>query len=169
MNSQNLDDHRFRFEAYSNEVSNKPLFLHGNALDVLRSLPDQSFDCCMTSPPYWGKRQYAAEGIGLEKDYKDFVKDLSEICLEVKRVLKDTGSFWLNIGDSYKNKQLVGIPWRIAFELTDNQGWTLRNEVVWNKVKGGPDNAKDKLGNVHEKVFHFVKKPKGYFYNVDGD
>lgn len=167
MNPKSLDDSRIQFEAYTRKNSIQPLFLHGSALEVIRSLPDQCIDCCMTSPPYWRKRQYAADGVGLEKDYKAFVKGLSEIFLEVKRVLKDTGSFWLNIGDSYKNKHLVGIPWRIAFELTDNEGWTLRNEVVWNKVKGGPDNAKDKLGNVHEKLFHFVKKPKGYFYDVD--
>lgn len=82
-------------------------------------------------------------------------------------VLKDTGSFWLNIGDSYQNKHLLGIPWRVALELTDNQGWVLRNDVVWNKVKGGPDNSKDKLRNVHEYVFHFVKRPTGYYYDVD--
>jgi DNA modification methylase len=86
---------------------------------------------------------------------------------ELKRVLKPTGSFWLNIGDSYDEKNLVGIPWRVAFELTDNQGWTLRNSVVWNKVKSGMDNSKDRLGNVHELVFHFVKQPKGYYYDAD--
>ncbi len=163
MISKKIDDNRIQFESYICNKSIKPLFLHGDALDVLRSFPDQCIDCCMTSPPYWGKRQYAVEGIGLENDYREFVKDLSEIIFEVKRVLKDTGSFWLNIGDSYNKKQLVGIPWRIAFELTDNQGWILRNEIVWNKVKGGPDNAKDKLGNVHEKIFHFVKKKRVIF------
>ncbi len=85
----------------------------------------------------------------------------------MKRVLKSTGSFWLNLGDTYQNKQLLGIPWRIAFELIDKQGWVLRNDVIWNKVKGGPDNASDKLGNVHEYVFHFVKISKGYYYDVD--
>ncbi len=94
------------------------------------------------------------------------MKALCEVSLELKRVLKDTGSFWLNIGDSYKAKRLLGIPWRVAFEMTDNQGWILRNEVIW-KVKGGPDRARDKLGNVHEQVFHFVKKSKGYCYDAD--
>jgi site-specific DNA-methyltransferase (adenine-specific) len=61
----------------------------------------------------------------------------------------------------------MGIPWRVALELIDSQGWVLRNDVIWNKVKGGPDNSKDKLGNVHEHVFHFVKKAKGYYYDVD--
>lgn len=155
------------FEGYRTSSDINPLFLRGDALAILRQLPDQSIDVALTSPPYWGKRQYAEEGIGLEKDYRDYVRDLCEIFSELKRVLKDTGSFWLNIGDSYKAKQLLGLPWRIAFELTDNQAWILRNEVIWNKVKGGPDNAKDKLGNVHEQVFHFVKKTKNYFYDSD--
>src|SRR5207247_6517515 len=86
--------------------------------------------------------------------------------LELKRVLKPEGSFWLNIGDTYQNKSLVGVPWRIAFELTDNQGWILRNSVIWNKVKSGMDNTTDRLGNVHELVFHFVKQPR-YYYKAD--
>jgi site-specific DNA-methyltransferase (adenine-specific) len=145
----------------------RPLFFWGNCLDVICQFPDRSVDCAITSPPYWGKRQYAEEGIGLETDYRDYIKNICSIFLELKRILKDTGSFWLNIGDTYKAKHLLGIPWRAAFEMTDHQGWILRNEIIWNKVKGGPDNAKDKLGNVHEQIFHFVKKSKGYFYNSD--
>jgi len=144
-----------------------PYFIHGNALDVLKTFPAESIDCCITSPPYWGKRQYDAAGIGLEEDYKDYVRSLCDIFYEVRRVLKNTGSFWLNLGDTYRNKKLLGIPWRIALELMDSQSWVLRNEVIWNKIKGGPDNARDKLGNVHETVFHFVKNAQGYFYDVD--
>lgn len=155
------------FTAYQNETSNSPLFLNGGALDVLKSIPSESVDFVMTSPPYWGKREYESGGIGMEFDYRDFIKDLAAIFLEVKRVLKSSGSFWLNLGDTYSDKGLVGIPWRVAFELTDNQGWILRNSVVWNKLKGGMDNSKDRLGNVHENVFHFVKKAKGYYYNAD--
>lgn len=155
------------FDGYLTSSSNHPLFLMGDTLEILSQLPSKSIDFSMTSPPYWRKRQYAEEGIGLEKDYRDYIKDLCEVFSELKRVLKDTGSFWLNIGDSYKSKQLLGIPWRVAFEMTDNQGWILRNEVIWNKVKGGPDNAKDKLGNVHEQIFHFVKKSEGYYYDSD--
>ena len=121
----------------------------------------------MTSPPYWGKRDYAGGGVGLEPDHEDFISNLTAIFAEVQRVLKPTGSFWLNIGDSYSKKNLLGIPWRVAFELTDQQGWILRNSVIWHKVKGGPDNTKDRLRNVHEAVFHFVKKARGYFYDVD--
>ncbi len=145
-----------------------PLFLIGDSVDVLREIADDTFDCAMTSPPYWGKREYAGGGIGLETDFRQYIEDLVTICAEVKRVLKPTGSFWLNIGDSYANKNLLGIPWRLATKLTDEQGWTLRNSVVWNKIKGGPDNTKDRLRSVHENVFHFVKNSRGYYYDVDG-
>ena len=154
------------FKKYAKESSSLPLALLGDAVAVLADLPDESIDCAMTSPPYWGKREYANGGIGLEKHYKDYIIDLAAIFAELKRVLKPEGSFWLNIGDSYQAKKLVGIPWRVAFELTDNQGWILRNSVVWNKVKSGMDTSRDRLGNVHENVFHFVKRPK-YFYDVD--
>jgi site-specific DNA-methyltransferase (adenine-specific) len=157
----------YRFTEYTQSHDITPLFIKGDALSVLQQLPERSVDFCMTSPPYWGKRQYAEAGIGLEDNYTDYIKYLTTIFLELKRVMKETGSFWLNMGDSYQSKSLLGIPWRVAFELTDNQGWILRNEVIWNKVKGGPDNSKDKLGNVHEHIFHFVKKPKGYYYDSD--
>lgn len=144
-----------------------PIFIHGESLDILKGMPDQSVDMCITSPPYWGHRQYHGGGIGLEKTHTEYIANICMIFLELKRVLKDEGSFWLNIGDSYKNKSLLGIPWRVAFELIDEQGWVLRNSVIWNKVKGSPDNSKDKLRNVHENLFHFVKKTKGYYYNAD--
>ena len=159
--------HRQALENYTREKSLSPLFFHGNALTVLKDFPDGSIDCAMTSPPYWGKREYQNGGIGLEDDYRDFVKDLAAIFFELQRALKPEGSFWLNIGDTYENKGLVGVPWRVAFELTDRQGWILRNSVIWNKVKSGMDNTKDRLGNVHEHVFHFVKQAKGYYYNAD--
>src|SRR3990167_3679100 len=105
----------------------RPLFIHGEVLETLRTFPDESIDCCMTSPPYWGQRQYAVSGIGLETDYRDYIVHLASVFKEVKRVLKSTGSFWLNLGDTYQNKRLLGIPWRIAFILIDDQGWILRN------------------------------------------
>lgn len=155
------------FNHYMNLKTKSPLFVHGDALQVLRELPDNSIDLCITSPPYWRKRQYSNGGIGLEKNYKDYISNLCEITVEIQRTLKQTGSFWLNIGDSYLNKNLLGIPWRVVFELIDNQGWILRNDIIWNKIKGGLDNSTDKLGNVHENIFHFVKKTHGYYYNVD--
>jgi len=159
--------YRYAVERYTLGTSLQPLLLHGDALSTLKEFPNDSIDCVMTSPPYWGKREYESGGIGNESDYKDFVKDLALVFLELKRVLKPTGSFWLNIGDSYANKGLLGIPWRLAFELTDRQGWVLRNSVIWNKVKSGMDNSKDRLGNVHENIFHFVKQAKNYYYDAD--
>ncbi len=143
-----------------------PLFLCGDALAVVSCLPAESIDFAMTSPPYWGQRAYSGGGIGLESTYQEYVDNLLEIFAEMKRILKPSGSFWLNIGDAYDKKCLTGIPWRVALGMIDQQGWLLRNEVVWNKVKGGPDNATDKLRNVHEPVYHFVKSSK-YFYNAD--
>jgi site-specific DNA-methyltransferase (adenine-specific) len=135
-------------------------------LEILKKFPEKSIDIVITSPPYWGKREYSNGGIGLEKEPNNFINNLLQVIFEIKRVLKPEGSFWLNIGDTYKNKSLAGIPWRIAIKMIDEQGWILRNEVIWNKVKGGMDNAKDKLGNIHEPLFHFVKSCK-YFYDVD--
>lgn len=160
-------DYGHAFAVYQRKTTLHPLLLNGDALAVLKSLPDECIDFAMTSPPYWGKREYENGGIGLEADYREFVKDLAAIFSELKRVLKPAGSFWLNIGDTYNDKGLVGIPWRVAFELTDVQGWTMRNSVVWNKLKGGMDNSKDRLANVHENLFHFVKQAKGYYYNAD--
>lgn len=160
-------------EGYSQAVTHhiagtslQPLLMQGDALVVLRQLPSSSVDCVMTSPPYWGKREYAGGGIGLEPTYDAYIAALARIFLEVRRVLIPEGSFWLNIGDTYSDKNLVGIPWRLALTLTDQGGWILRNSVIWNKVKSGMDNSKDRLGNIYENVFHFVKQPK-YFYDTD--
>lgn len=151
---------------YIRNEEKKPLLLTGDSLLILQQIPDNSIDCCMTSPPYWKKREYANGGIGLEDNYEDYINNLVNICMEVYRVIKPTGSFWLNIGDTYQNKNLLNIPWRVAIELTNN-GWILRNTIIWNKVKGGMDNSQDRLGNVYEPLFHFVKKSKGYYYDID--
>ncbi|OQY32941.1 MAG: site-specific DNA-methyltransferase, partial [Anaerolineaceae bacterium 4572_5.2] len=155
------------FISYQNNQELSPLLLLGNALSALQDIPDNSIDFCMTSPPYWGKRQYDNGGLGLEKKHEDYISKLVAIFSQIRRILKPTGSFWLNMGDSYLDKRLLGIPWRVTFALSDQQGWILRNEIIWNKVKGGPDNTKDRLRTVHEQIFHFVKTPKGYYYNVD--
>ncbi len=143
-----------------------PLFLQGDTHALLKLFPADCIDCVITSPPYWGQRAYINGGIGLEDKWEDYVNNLLVIFCELKRILKPSGSFWLNIGDTYQRKSLVGIPWRIALAMTDKQGWILRNSVIWNKVKGAPDNAKDKLRNLYEPVFHFVKTDR-YFYDVD--
>jgi DNA modification methylase len=151
---------------YLRSGDSQPLFLIGDSLQVLASFPREFIDCCMTSPPYWGQRAYSGGGIGLEETYVEYLEDLLAIVAEVRGVLKPTGSLWLNIGDVYQHKSLLGIPWRVTLAMTDRQGWILRNNVIWNKVKGGPDNTKDKLRNVHEHVFHFVKSER-YFYDAD--
>jgi DNA modification methylase len=144
----------------------KPNFVVGEAICALSAMPRASVDCIVTSPPYWGKREYENGGIGLENKHTSYVEALAKIVDACEGVLKPTGSLWLNIGDTYKGKHLLGIPWRVAFELTDNRGWILRNSIVWNKVKSGMDNSRDRLGNRHEMIFHFVRQPK-YFYDAD--
>jgi DNA modification methylase len=158
---------RVSFDEFRAARGHLPLFMLGDAASILDELPAASIDFCMTSPPYWGQRSYSGGGLGLEERYEDYIGNLTAIFGKVKRVLKRTGSFWLNIGDAYFKKNLLGLPWRVALVLTDKQGWVLRNSIIWNKVKGGPDNAKDKLRNVHEILFHFVQIPKDYFYDVD--
>jgi len=147
---------------YIRTESQFPLFVQGDSLDVLRSISDNSVDCCVTSPPYWQKRQYENGGIGLEESPQEYINSLFNIIKEVKRVLKPSGSFWLNIGDSYQNKSLLGIPWRIALMMIDD-GWILRNNVIWNKHKGGMNPNKDRFGSVFEDFFFFVKSEKYYF------
>jgi DNA modification methylase len=144
----------------------KPLFLEGDALMLVSDFPASCVDCVMTSPPYWGQRDYADGGIGAEPTWQEYVSRLWELSGELHRVLKPTGSLWLNLGDAYERKSLLGLPWRVALGLVERQGWLLRNAVVWNKVKGSPDNAKDKLRNVHEYVFHLVKSDR-YYYDAD--
>lgn len=158
MNKENL-------EKYCTDDRRKPIFLVGDSLEVLKTLPDNYVDCIITSPPYWGQRQYEGGGIGLERNHLDFIENLLLIIKELKRVLKPTGSFWLNIGDKYHNKSLLGIPWQVALRMIDEQKWTLRNSIIWNKQKGGMNSTKDRLSNVHEHVFHFTKKARGYFYD----
>ena len=152
-------------QRYLEGQSAAPMFICGDAAIVLQSFPSSSIDFCMTSPPYWGQREYSATGIGLESEYAAYITNLLSIFGEVRRVLKGCGSFWLNLGDAYLSKQLLGLPWRTALSLVDKQGWILRNDVIWNKVKGGPDTARDRLRNVHEYLFHFVKDPKAYYYD----
>jgi DNA modification methylase len=143
------------------------LFITGDACAVLREIPDAAIDFCMTSPPYWGQREYQSGGIGEEKTHTEYIAHLLAIFNQMHRVLKPTGSFWLNLGDTYHNKGLMGIPWRIALAMIDEQGWLLRNSVIWDKIKGGMDQSTDKLRNVHENVFHFTKKSHGFYYDVD--
>lgn len=151
----------------ANKAESAPCFVCGDSLNILSLLPDSCIDCVVTSPPYYMKRQYLGGGIGLETTYQDYINNLLKITKEIYRVLKPTGSFWLNIGDSYKNKQLLNIPHRVAIRMQDEQKWILRNTVIWDKMKGGMSQSKDSLGNQYEPFFHFVKKRSGYYYDAD--
>ena len=153
---------------YINDTTKSiPFFIQGDALNVLANLPNDCIDCVVTSPPYYMKRQYLGGGIGLENTYRQYIDNLLAIIEKVYRVLKPTGSFWLNIGDSYKNKQLLNIPYRVAIRMQDEQKWILRNTVVWDKMKGAMSQSKDSLGCEYEPLFHFVKKRSGYYYDSD--
>lgn len=101
--AEQIDNRTQQIDNYLNSSQLSPLFLIGDSLKVLKGFPDNSVDCCITSPPYWGKREYESGGLGLEDTYESYTENLTSILLEVKRVLKSTGSLWLNLGDSYVN------------------------------------------------------------------
>lgn len=145
----------------------------GNAIEVLKELPDCSVDCCITSPPYLGLRDYGVNGqIGLENSVEDYINRLTDIFREVRRVLKNDGTLWLNIGDSYasnnseysncKQKDLIGFPWLLAFALR-NDGWYLRQDIIWEKPNAMPESVKDRCTKSHEYIFLFSKRTKYYF------
>lgn len=173
---------------------------HGDALEVLRELADGSVDCCVTSPPYFGLRDYGVEGqLGAESSPAEFVEAMRAVFAEVRRVLADDGTLWLNLGDSYysgrgnpgpnsadeknparrgwvrpvdrpgqswaKPKDLLGIPWRVAFALQDD-GWTLRNSIIWHKPNAMPESVTDRLSTRHENVFMFSKRAR-YWFDLD--
>lgn len=124
--------------------------LHGDALEHARTLPDGSVDCIVTSPPYYGLRDYGTEGqYGLEESPAAYVETMRALFSELRRVLADDGTLWLNIGDSYgPGKNLLGIPWQVAFALQAD-GWTIRNDVIWNKPNPMPESVKDRLARSH--------------------
>jgi len=140
--------------------------LHGSCLDKLKDLEDQSINTCITSPPYWGLRDYGeGKQLGLEETPEEFVNNLVEVFKEVKRVLRDDGTVWLNLGDSYlSKKQLVGIPWRVAFALQAD-GWYLRQDIIWHKPNPMPESVKDRCTKAHEYIFLLSKSVKYYFDN----
>ena len=175
--------------------------LHGSCLDRLKDLEDQSINTCITSPPYWGLRDYGeGEQLGLEETPEEFVENLVNVFREVKRVLRDDGTVWLNLGDSYvgggrgwqwskegsiqqghidagvkygkptgkidglKSKDLVGIPWRVAFALQAD-GWYLRQDIIWHKPNPMPESVRDRCTKAHEYIFLLSKNAKYYFDN----
>lgn len=185
--------------------------LHGDAIEQLRTLPDKSVHCVVTSPPYWGLRDYGHAGqIGLEQTPDEYVVRLVAVFAEVRRVLRDDGTCWVNLGDSYngsgtigrndtgpealrrraekygtgtgngslvgnsgsrkpvdtlKSKDLVGIPWRVAFALQAD-GWWLRQDIIWHKPNPMPESVRDRCTKAHEYVFLLTKSAR-YFYDAD--
>jgi len=179
--------------------------LNGDCRDVLKTLADQSVHCCVTSPPYFGLRDYGHSGqIGLEPTPNQFVTELVSVFREVKRVLRDDGTLWLNLGDSYasyrdgkatpdttrgenngtlvpkgsaknrmastfagtsvKHKDLIGIPWMVAFALRAD-GWYLRQDIIWNKPNPMPESVTDRCTKAHEYIFLLSKSDRYYFDN----
>jgi site-specific DNA-methyltransferase (adenine-specific) len=178
------------------------MILIGDVREKLKELPDQSVNCCVTSPPYWGLRDYGNDGqIGLEQTPDAFIAELVAVFSEVKRVLRDDGTLWVNIGDCYgngslgrndadndiggrggnklgsgnpgrqgsiktvtglKQKNLVGIPWMLAFALRAD-GWYLRQDIIWHKPNPMPESVTDRCTKAHEYIFLLSKSPKYYF------
>ena len=164
----------------------------GDAREVLAEMPDGSADCIVTSPPYWGKRDYRVAGqYGHEPDPAAYVDTLRETFAEARRVLANDGTCWLNLGDSYSAggggatglhaylgrnlaahrdadlppKNLLGLPWRVAFALQDD-GWILRNAIVWHKPNAMPESVRDRLNCRYELMFLLVKQPS-YWFDLD--
>lgn len=148
-----------------NDLENK--IIVDNSLLSLQTMPSASIDCIVTSPPYYGQRDYGVQGqVGNEKSPKEYIENLTSIFSECRRVLKDTGSLWLNLGDKYDKGNLLGMPWRIALALQDD-GWILRNDIIWHKPNAMPHSAKNRLTTDHEYIFFFTKKNNNYFYDQD--
>lgn len=168
--------------------------LCGDVREQLRLIPDEYVHCVVTSPPYWGLRDYGAEGqIGLEATPEEYVQNMVEVFREIRRVLRKDGSVWLNLGDSYaanrsyqvtdnkhidvgnngsmsvppglKPKDLVGIPWRVAFALQAD-GWWLRSDIIWSKPNPMPESVTDRPTKAHEYIFLLTKSER-YFYDAD--
>jgi site-specific DNA-methyltransferase (cytosine-N4-specific) len=180
---------------FPSDVSGRSFVHHGDAFEVLSNLPPQICRTAITSPPYWGLRDYNSPNqIGSEESVDDYVENLVLVFRELRRVLRDDGTFWLNIGDCYtsggrtwrapdkknparamsyrpptpeglKPKDLVGVPWRVAFALQAD-GWYLRSEIVWHKPNPQPESVKDRPTRAHEKIFLFSKSEK-YYYDYE--
>lgn len=147
------------------------MILTGDCREILPLQEDNSIDCVVTSPPYYGLRNYEVDGqIGMEETPDAYVSQMVKVFHEVKRVLRDDGTLWLNIGDSYarggtpgcKPKDMIGIPWRVAFAL-QSDGWYLRQDIIWSKPNVMPESVTDRCTKSHEYIFLLSKSPKYYF------
>lgn len=140
--------------------------INADALEALRTLPDSCCRTCITSPPYYRLRDYGTAGqIGLEDTPDRYIENLVKIFREVRRVLKDDGTLWVNIGDSYTQKNLNGIPWLLAFALRSD-GWYLRSDIIWQKPNAMPESVKDRPTRAHEYIFLLSKSPR-YYYDAE--
>lgn len=138
----------------------------GSVFDKIKEIGDESIDCVVTSPPYFNLRDYGKENqIGTEKSLEEYIENMVSVFEEVKRVLKPTGTVWLNLGDTYKDKNLLFVPHRVVIALQD-AGWICRNDIVWEKSNAMPMPVKDRLVNSHEYLFLLTKQKK-YFYDVE--
>ena len=148
---------------YSNNFTT---FYKGDCRTILQSLPDNSIDCCITSPPYFGLRDYGINNqIGNEQTAEKYIEQLVIVFREVRRVIKNNGTLWLNLGDSYRNKNLIGIPWRVAFALQAD-GWYLRQDIIWSKPNPMPESVTDRCTKAHEYIFLLSKNGTYYFDNI---
>jgi len=140
---------------------------HGPATEILYQLPERFIRTCVTSPPYYGLRTYtdSDKEIGREDSVGAYVQSIRNTLRSVRRVLTDDGTIWLVMGDVYKNKCLQGVPWRVAFALIDD-GWVLRNDVIWHKPNCVPESVTDRLTRSHEYIFFFAKSRR-YFFDQD--
>ncbi len=137
----------------------------GDAAELLRTLDADSVHCCVTSPPYFGLRDYGVSGqIGQEAAPEEYITRLVEVFREVRRVLRPDGTLWLNIGDSYQNKNLTGIPWALAFALRAD-GWYLRQDIIWHKPRCIPESVRDRCTRSHEYIF-LLSKSERYFFDA---
>lgn len=142
---------------------NKAQIFIGDNRKRLQEIPDDSVQCVVTSPPYWGLRDYGQDDqIGAESTPAEFVEQLCLVFDEVWRVLANDGTLWLNLGDSYYNKSLAGIPWRVAFALQE-RGWYLRQDIIWAKPNPMPESVTDRCTKSHEYIFLLTKKAQYFF------
>jgi len=170
------------------------VLLCGDARELLPQIPDRCVQCVVTSPPYWGIRDYNVEGqIGAEGTLEKYVEEVASVFREINRIIKDNGCVWLNLGDGYtsgnrkyratdkkysdramsmrpdtpiglKDKDLLGVPWRVAFRLQAD-GWFVRGEHIWYKRNCMPESVKDRPMRAHEHVFLLSKNERYYFDN----
>ncbi len=141
--------------------------IYKSVYDGLKDIEDKSVRCCITSPPYYQCRNYGHDDqIGLEPTPEEYIDKLCVIFDEVGEKLTSDGNLFVNLGDKYINKDLLLIPTSFAQEMR-KRGWILRNDIIWHKPNFQPSPVKDRLANTYEHIFHFVKNPKGYYYDLD--